>query len=71
MILAAARKHDIDLAASIMVGDRWRDVEAGQGAGCRPVLIDYGYSDEKPVQPDHTAPSLLAAVDWMSMSFAV
>jgi D-glycero-D-manno-heptose 1,7-bisphosphate phosphatase len=33
MLLDAAKKWHIDLAASFMVGDRWRDVEAGQNAG--------------------------------------
>ena len=31
-LLAAAREHGIDLARSYMVGDRWRDVEAGRAA---------------------------------------
>ena len=30
----------IDLAGSFMVGDRWRDVEAGRRAGCRTVFLD-------------------------------
>ena len=33
MILEAAREHDIDLPESFLVGDRWRDVEAGARAG--------------------------------------
>ena len=28
------------LGRSVMVGDRWRDVEAGRRAGCRTVFID-------------------------------
>src|SRR5580704_12140784 len=40
MLLEAARRHHIDLSASFMVGDRWRDIEAGQNAGVRTVLID-------------------------------
>ena len=38
MLLAAARRFGIDLAASFLVGDRWRDVEAAQRAGCRAAL---------------------------------
>ena len=30
---------DIDLGGSFMVGDRWRDVEAGLTAGCTTLLI--------------------------------
>ncbi|MBA4387002.1 MAG: Clp protease [Verrucomicrobia bacterium] len=39
MLLAAARKHDIDLAKSWMIGDSVKDVEAGNGAGCRTILV--------------------------------
>ena len=38
-----------------MVGDRWRDVEAGRRAGCRTVFIDRGYAEQRPEPPaDHT-----------------
>src|SRR2546423_15116493 len=39
LILAAAERWGISLDASVMVGDRWRDIEAGRGAGCRTVLV--------------------------------
>lgn len=42
MLLQAAREHDIDLASSWMLGDILHDVEAGNRAGCRTVLIDSG-----------------------------
>ena len=36
-----------------MVGDRWRDIEAGRAAGCRAtILIDYGYDEPIPHEPD-------------------
>lgn len=65
MILAAAEKYGLDLERSFMVGDRWRDIEAGQRAGCCAVLVDYGYSDERPTSPDHVSRSLREAVDWI------
>jgi D-sedoheptulose 7-phosphate isomerase len=51
LLLEGARKHHIDLSASFMIGDRWRDVEAGQNAGCRTVLIDQGYQEKHPARP--------------------
>ena len=57
-LLAAASEHDIDLERSYMIGDRWRDIEAGQRAGCKTVFIDYGYSEKQPEQVDHRVPSL-------------
>ena len=58
LLLAAARDWGIDLAASYFVGDRWRDVEAGQRAGCRAVFIDYNYREKRPEAPFLTVRSL-------------
>jgi D-glycero-D-manno-heptose 1,7-bisphosphate phosphatase len=66
MIIEAARKHNIDLAASFMVGDRWRDIDAGYNAGCKTILIDYGYSERPPDhEPDLRVGSLREAADWI------
>jgi len=45
MLLQGAADHDVDLESSFMIGDRWRDIDAGAAAGCRTLLIDYGYSE--------------------------
>ncbi|EDP63518.1 histidinol-phosphate phosphatase family protein [alpha proteobacterium BAL199] len=55
MLLRAADDLDLDLAASYMVGDRWRDVGAGLAAGCTTVLIECGYTEPERVEPDLTA----------------
>jgi D-sedoheptulose 7-phosphate isomerase len=69
MLLEGARKHNIDMATSFMVGDRWRDIEAGYNAGCRTILIDYGYSERPPDRaPDFRAKSLHEAADWILCS---
>jgi len=69
MLLEAARKHNIDLASSFMVGDRWRDIEAGYNAGCKTILIDYGYSERPPDHvPDLRVGSLREAADWIICS---
>jgi len=66
MLLAGARKYDVNLAESFMVGDRWRDVEAGQSAGCHTVFIDGGYEDRDPSRPpDAHVHSLREAADWI------
>jgi len=64
-LLAAAKKHHIDLGSSYMVGDRWRDTEAGQRAGCKTIFIDYGYDEKKPVSFDFRAGSLLEASQYI------
>jgi D-glycero-D-manno-heptose 1,7-bisphosphate phosphatase len=48
------------------VGDRWRDVDAGQAAGCRTVFLDMNYRERGPsVPPDARVGSLSEAVDWI------
>jgi len=46
MILQAAAEFDIDLSGSWMIGDILNDVEAGNRAGCRTILIDNGNETE-------------------------
>ena len=46
MLRQAASDHAIDLTRSWMVGDKPADVNAGQAAGCRPVLVMTGYGAE-------------------------
>ena len=59
MLLEAARAHQIDLAASWMIGDSDIDMEAGKSAGCRTVLVGEGRVRND--KADLVAPSLLAA----------
>jgi D-glycero-D-manno-heptose 1,7-bisphosphate phosphatase len=63
MLVDAASAHDLDLAGSYMIGDRWRDVEAGRSAGCKTMFIDYGYLEKQPVHFDFRVTSLAQAVD--------
>ena len=63
MLLDAAARWDLDLAASVMVGDRWRDVEAGEQAGVRTIFVDHGYAEELPSAPDHVVADLAEAAD--------
>ncbi|MCR5734282.1 MAG: D-glycero-beta-D-manno-heptose 1,7-bisphosphate 7-phosphatase [Lachnospiraceae bacterium] len=46
MLLKAAKEHNIDLKASIMVGDKEKDVMAGKAAGTKTVLISKNSRDE-------------------------
>lgn len=69
MLLQAAADLDLDLAGSLMVGDRLRDVEAGRRAGCLTALVETGYGAEEwrrrtptDPQPDLVATDLLQAV---------
>ena len=61
MLLRAAREMNIDLAHSFMVGDRWRDIDAGHAAGVTTILIDYGYTEALREPPQHRVHSLREA----------
>ncbi len=65
MLEDAARAADLSLPGSFMVGDRWRDVEAGQRAGCTTVFIDRQYAERRPDRPDATVASLPEAAEWI------
>jgi D-glycero-D-manno-heptose 1,7-bisphosphate phosphatase len=45
MLLEAAARWSVSLADSIVIGDRWRDIEAGRAAGCFNILLARSYSD--------------------------
>jgi D-glycero-D-manno-heptose 1,7-bisphosphate phosphatase len=64
-LLTAAALHDIDLRESYMVGDRWRDVEAGRNAGCKTIFLDYGYQEKQPEAVDYRAKSLPEAMKFI------
>lgn len=71
LILEAAKKWNIDPARSVMVGDRWRDIDAGRGAGCVTVHIDCGYAGEPaPEGADLTVASLSEAEDFICARLA-
>jgi D-glycero-D-manno-heptose 1,7-bisphosphate phosphatase len=65
LLLRAATQFGIDLDRSVMVGDRWRDVVAGQAAGVRTVFVDRGYDEPVPDRPDLVVGELIDAVPFI------
>jgi D-glycero-D-manno-heptose 1,7-bisphosphate phosphatase len=61
LITQAARELQLECTASYMIGDRWRDIEAGSRAGCKTFFIDYGYDERAPQSYDFRVSSLLEA----------
>jgi len=72
LLLRAAEELRLDLARSIVVGDKPSDLELAPKVGARSVLVLTGYGrgeweyrrDQFPIAPDHVADDLLSAVDW-------
>lgn len=58
LLLQAAKTHNIELTRSYMIGDRWKDIEAGRRAGCTTILIDYKYDEIEQSPPDYRVHSL-------------
>ncbi len=66
LILSAAEKFGVDIKNSFMIGDRWRDVEAGYQAGCKTVWINRGYQEREPLSaPDKEVKNLSEAAAWI------
>jgi D-sedoheptulose 7-phosphate isomerase len=59
MLTDAAGKWNIDLGGSFVIGDQWKDVQAGRNAGCVAILLDCPYN--KNVECDHRAADLRSA----------
>lgn len=73
MLLQAAAEHDIDLASSYVVGDKYSDVRLAHAVGASGVLVMTGYGrgeyeyerETWPRAPEHVAESLEDAVAWI------
>jgi D-glycero-D-manno-heptose 1,7-bisphosphate phosphatase len=61
MLLEAAARWSVNLADSVVIGDRWRDIEAGRAAGCFTILLARSYSDCETA--DMVVDDLASAVD--------
>jgi D-glycero-D-manno-heptose 1,7-bisphosphate phosphatase len=71
LITQAAGDHAIDVARSVMIGDKLSDIAAGRAAGCMTALLGPGKDaadarEENMTTPDHRAddwPSLLSSLE--------
>lgn len=69
MLLQASRDFNISLPDSFMIGDDYRDIQAGFRAGCQTVLVLTGKGEEsrlklkqEGLEPDFVAENILTAV---------
>tara|TARA_Y100000741_G_scaffold240634_1_gene184284 strand:- start:3833 stop:4354 length:522 start_codon:yes stop_codon:yes gene_type:complete len=46
MIFYLKKKYNICLEKSFVIGDRWRDIDAGNNAGCKTIFIDHNYNEK-------------------------
>jgi D-glycero-D-manno-heptose 1,7-bisphosphate phosphatase len=66
LLLQAAVRYQLDLANCYLIGDRWRDIEAGHAAGCVTVWIDRAYAERNSSQfATVRVASCAEAADWI------
>ena len=71
MLVLAAREHNLEISGSVLVSDRYNDIQMGHENGCRTILVltgygrgDYEWNRAKwPRQPDHVVENLADAVE--------
>lgn len=71
LLLQAAVDYNIDLQQSMMIGDRWKDIEAGERAQCKTIWLDKNYQEPKPKKPYFIAKSLIEAVHFIQTSLTI
>jgi D-glycero-D-manno-heptose 1,7-bisphosphate phosphatase len=69
LLYRATYDLNLSLKDSFMVGDRWRDIGAGNAAGCRSFFIDQSYDERRPELPYIRVDSLLSAAELITESF--
>ena len=65
MLLEAAMRWNIRFQDSFMVGDRYSDVDAGQRAGCKSILVGTGEENPLKLVPDFHCTDLREASQWI------
>ena len=53
MLNRARKRYNLDLTKSYMIGDRWRDIGAGNKANCKTIFIDRNYKEKSKFIPNY------------------
>ena len=62
LLFDAQKEYGLNLSTSWLVGDRWKDIDAGTAAGCNTVFLEYGYDEKLRSKPDYTISQLAELV---------
>ena len=53
MIIKSSKKYNLELKESYVIGDRWKDIDAGNKAGCKTIFIDKKYEEKINSKPNY------------------
>jgi len=65
LLFQAAKDYDIDYKKSFMIGDRWKDIDAGNSVKCKTIFIDYNYDEQVKISANYETSSLYDAAKWI------
>lgn len=65
LFFQAQKDFDLDLSHSFMIGDRWRDIEAGERAGCKTLWLNRHYQEKHPTHYDLEIASFAEALPFI------
>lgn len=68
LIERARAEEDLNLKESIVIGDKTRDLAAGEAFGCQKIAVKTGHAckdNEYPITPDFIAKDLGEAAQWL------
>ena len=51
MLNHSKKKFGISLENSIVIGDRWKDIDMGNQAKCKTIFVDYSYNEKLKSRP--------------------
>lgn len=63
LLIRAAEEHGVDLSVSWMIGDILHDIEAGNAAGCKTILINNGNETEWKMNDARTPDCMVANIN--------
>lgn len=61
MLLDLADDYHVALDESFIIGDSWKDTQAGKAAGCNSIIIDRPYNKDDPA--DYRVPNMSSAAN--------
>jgi D-glycero-D-manno-heptose 1,7-bisphosphate phosphatase len=67
MIEQAVEKYQINISQSYLIGDRWKDIQCGQKAGCKEnFFVNYNYNETRPKMPYIVVKSLYECSQYLN-----